>query len=285
LKILVTGADGNVGKRLVQVLTAQGHMPIGTDINDVDITDFKSVVAQVDSVQPDLVIHCAALTNVDLCAQQPDLALRINAIGTQNMALASARTGASLCYVSTNEVFDGKRGTPYREYDPPNPINPYGYSKWVGEQMVRDLLPRHFIVRISWLFAHGGVNFLQKIVERAASRQSLAVVTNEVACPTYAEDFVEALIKLVEAGHYGTYHLTNEGSVSRYDFARYILDCYGYGYVPIKRLITQQYPRPSRPPEYSALSNFFGAEMGIKLRPWREAVSAFVERERAGERR
>ncbi len=283
MKILITGADGSIGGRLLRAMTDQGHTTVGTDIGNVDITDFNAVIAQVDAVQPDMVIHCAALTNVDLCAQQPELALRVNAIGTQNMALACARSGASLCYVSTNEVFDGQRGTPYLEYDPPHPINSYGYSKWVGEQMVREALPNHIIVRTSWVFAHGGINFLQKIVQRAAAGQPLSVVTNEVACPTYAEDFVEALTALLATGRYGTYHLTNEGHVSRFDFARYILDCYGYADVPITRMIGAQYPRPSRPPEYSALSNFIAAHMGIRLRPWSEAVLAFVEREKASE--
>lgn len=285
MKILITGADGNIGKRLVRDMTRQGHTVVGTDIGNVDISDFNAVIAQVDAVQPEMVIHCAALTNVDLCAREPDLALQVNAIGTQNMALACARSGASLCYISTNEVFDGQRGTPYLEYDAPHPINPYGYSKWVGEQMIREVLPSHFIVRTSWIFAHGGVNFFQKIVQRAAAGQPLAVVTNEVACPTYAEDFVVALIELTATGRYGTYHLTNEGSTSRYDFARHILDSYGYNDVPIARVIGTQYPRPSRPPEYSALSNFIAAHMGIKLRPWREAVVAFIERERANEPR
>lgn len=281
--VLVTGADGNVGKRLVQAMRDEGHEAIGTDIGTVDITNYDAVMTQVLELSPSLIIHCAALTNVDLCAQQPELALKVNAVGTHNIALAASQIGAQLCYISTNEVFDGQRGTPYLEYDAPHPINPYGYSKWVGEQIVRELLPAHFIVRISWLFAHGGVNFLQKIVQRAASGQPLTVVTNEVACPTYAEDLVEALVALIARPRYGTYHLTNEGHTSRYDFARYILDSYGYADVPITRVIGAQFPRPSHPPVYSALTNFMAAQMGIRLRPWREAVSAFIEREKANE--
>jgi len=281
LRILVTGADGNVGSRLRNALVESGHEAFGTDIGDTDITSFEAIRAKIESIQPELVVHCAALTNVDLCAQQPDLAFRVNAIGTQNVALSCARTGAAMAYISTNEVFDGQHGTPYQEYDTPNPINPYGYSKWVGEQMLREVLPRHYIVRISWLFAHGGTNFLQKIVARAAAGESLSVVTNEVASPTYVEDLIPALAALIQTERYGIYHLANDGYTSRYEFARCILDCYGYKDVPIEPIISAQFPRPSRPPVYSGLLNVIGAHIGVRLRPWRDAVAAFAERERA----
>src|SRR5258707_13564328 len=120
------------------------------------------------------------MTNVDRCAEQPELALQVNGVGTQNVALAAQRVNAAICYLHTNEVFDGKKGTPYLEYGPTGPINPYGYSKWVGEQVVREATPRHMIVRTSWIFAHGGTNFLQKIVERAANGGPLPVVVNEI---------------------------------------------------------------------------------------------------------
>lgn len=280
MRILITGAKGNLGSRLLRMFASRGHETVGIDIDELDITAFDAVTAYVDGVQPQLAIHCAALTNVDRCAEQPQLAITINAIGTQNVALACQRVGAAMCYLSTNEVFDGQRGTPYQEYDTPRPINPYGYSKWVGEQMVRDLLPKHFIVRTSWIFAHGGTNFLQKIVSLAAKGQPLSIVTNEVGCPTYAEDFVNALPILLETGRYGIYHVVNEGYTSRYHFARHILDCYGYNDLPLIPVIGSQIPRPSRPPLYSALSNTIAAHLGIRLRPWRDAVIAFVEHER-----
>lgn len=281
MRIFITGAAGNVGRRLLEVLQDRGHEVTGTDIAELDITDFQATVRRISTVRPELVIHCAAMTNVDRCAERPDEALRINGLGTQNIAIACQRISAAMCYLSTNEVFDGESGTPYLEYDTPRPINPYGKSKWVGEQTVRDLVPRHFIVRTSWIFAHGGVNFLQKIVGMAAAGRPLCVVTNEVACPTYAEDFVPALAQLVETGRYGIYHLVNEGRASRYDFARHILNTYGYGDYPIQKIIGAQYPRPSMPPVYSALQNFMAAQLGIKLRHWADAVDAFVEHERA----
>ncbi len=281
MRIYITGADGNVGRRLLADMRTRGHEATGTDIGELDITDFGAVTHAISVVRPELVIHCAAMTNVDRCAEQPEEALRVNALGTQNIAIACQQQGAAMCYLSTNEVFDGQRGTAYMEYDTPCPINPYGYSKWVGEQMVRSLTPKHYVVRTSWIFAHGGQNFLQKIISRVSAGQPLSLVTNEVACPTYAEDLVPALARLVETGRYGIYHLVNEGRASRYEFARHILDCYGFQDYPITPIVGAQYPRPSRPPVYSALRNFSAAQMGIRLRPWTEAVVAFIERERS----
>jgi dTDP-4-dehydrorhamnose reductase len=136
-------------------------------------------------------------------------------------------------------------------------------------------------VRTSWVFAHGGTNFLQKIVERAANGGPLSVVTNEIGSPTYADDFAQTLPLLLETGRFGTYHLTNEGHTSRYEVARYILHLYGLDHIELRPTISAQYPRPSRPPVYGALSNMIGSHLGLSLRHWREAVEAFVERERS----
>jgi dTDP-4-dehydrorhamnose reductase len=280
MRILVTGAGGLLGRRVMAELTARGHTPQGVPHTVLDITDCEAVSRVVGDARPELVIHCAAMTQVDRCAEQPDQALRVNGFGTHNVALACQQSGAALAYVSSNEVFDGEQAVPYLEYDATHPINPYGYSKWVGEQAVRELLPRHFVIRTSWLFAHGGDNFLHRLVRAATRGEALAVVTNEVAVPTYAEDLAEAVVRLVETGRYGIYHLVNDGSASRYQFARHLLDCAGFTGVPIMPIIAAQRPRPSQPPTYSVLRNFAAAELGIRLRPWQAAVSAFFARER-----
>ena len=284
MKILLIGARGNIGQRLLKTLSAQGHTVTGADLPELDMTQLEATSRFIGDLEPELVIHAAGMTNVDQCAKQPDEALRVNGIGTKNVALVCQRYSAALCYFSTNEVFDGERGTPYLEYDPPRPINPYGYSKWVGEQVVRELLPQHYIVRTSWVFSPTGSNFLQRIVAKAAAGEPISVVTNEVASPTCAHDLVEALSRLLQLGGvYGTYHLVNDGWASRYEFAHHILDCYGYYEYPITPVISAQYPRPSRPPVYSALTNFMAAHMGIQLQPWRDAVAAFVARERVAD--
>lgn len=269
-----------MGRGLTSMLMQQGHIVIGVSHHDLDIINFEAVDRRVAEAAPEVIIHCAAMTNVDRCAQYPDEALRINGIGTQNVALACQRYQSALCYLSTNEVFDGERTTPYLEYDTPQPANPYGYSKWVGEQIVQRLVPQHYIVRLSWLFAHGGSNFLQKIVTAAEAGRPLSVVTNETACPTYADDLMIALTQLLPTRRYGIYHLINDGSASRYEFARHILDCYGFSAYPINPILKTDFARLSVPPTHSVLRNFMAEQIGIRLRHWRDAVAAFVERER-----
>ncbi len=278
MRILVTGAKGRLGSRLLALLRAE-HAALGVDLDEADITqraDMERVFAQA---QPQLVFHCAALTAVDYCAEHPDEALRVNALGTQNVALACQQHGSALLYVSTNEVFAGERFREHLEYDQPAPVNPYGYSKWAGEQIVRELVPRHYVVRTAWLFAHGGRNFVQVILGRAREGKPLRVVTNEVGNPTYNDDLAAALIQLATTEQYGTYHLTNTGYTSRYEFARLILDLAGYAHVPIEPITLAQYPRASRPPRYAVLRNFAAAQLGITLRPWPQALAAFLRAE------
>ena len=279
MRILVTGAKGRLGSRLVTLLRAQGHAVTGIDLDEADITQREAVTRVFAEAQPEIAVHCAALTAVDYCAEHPEEALRVNALGTQNVALACQANGAALLYVSTNEVFAGERFRQHLEYDQPAPVNPYGYSKWAGEQMVRALVSRHYVVRTAWLFAHGGRNFIQTVLGRAQQGLPLRVVTNEVGNPTYNDDLAAALAQLLTTQQYGTYHLTNAGYASRYEFARHVLDLAGYAHVPIAPITLAQYPRASRPPRYAVLRNFAAAHLGITLRPWQKAVAAFLRAE------
>lgn len=279
MNILITGADGRLGSNLVTLLNARDHAVTGIDLYNADITQRDVVKRVFDAVRPDIVLHCAALTAVDYCAEHPDEALEVNAFGTQNIALACQKHNAALLYVSSNEVFEGCASRECLEYDRPIPINPYGYSKWVGEQIVRDLVRRHYIVRTSWLFAQGGRNFIHAILERAAHGEPLRVVTNEVSTPTYTNDLAESITNLITTSQYGIYHLVNEGHASRFEFARYALDLAGYRDTPIEPIALAEYPRASRPPEYAVLRNMAAARLGIVLRPWRDAVAAFLRAE------
>lgn len=279
MRILITGAGGRLGSELARALTSQQHAVTGVDMDTVDITDREGVGAAFAAASPELVVHCAALTAVDFCADHPDEALRVNGYGTQIIAQACLRHGAALAYLSTNEVFDGQECLPRLEYDSPRPANPYGYSKWVGEQAVRDLVSRHFIIRTSWLFAHGGRNFIHTVLQRAREGQPLRVVVNEVSSPTYANDLAAAIARLVVTGSYGIYHLANEGYASRWQFAREALDQAGFGAVPIEPIALAEFARASRPPQYALLRNTAAARLGITLRPWQAALSAFLEAE------
>ncbi|MCA9912293.1 MAG: dTDP-4-dehydrorhamnose reductase [Anaerolineae bacterium] len=275
MQIWISGAAGKLGSDLMQTLSA--HEIIGTDLAEVDIADFAAVQAFINEHRPDMVLNASAWTDVDGCAQEPEKAIRINGYGAQNLAVAAYEVGAAMVQISSNEVFDGTSSRSYYEYDRPNPANPYGYSKFVGEQSVRETNPRHYIVRTSWLFASGGRNFLHAILGAAKEGKNLRVVVDEIANPTYNTDLAQAIAQLVQTERYGTYHLVNEGAVSRWGFARYALDKAGYAQVPLGKITRHEWPRPSTPPPYTSLANLAAASIGIRLRPWQEAVDAFLQ--------
>jgi len=278
MRILVTGAAGRLGGRLVEVL-GDAHQVTGIDVDEVDITDFEATRAYIREVNPDMVLHPAAWTDVDGCAREPEKAIAINGFGTQHVALAAAEIDAAMLYISTNEVFQGQLRRPYLEYDTQAPTNAYGYSKLVGERALMSVNPRYYIVRTAWVFAHGGRNFIQAILGAAEAGKQLRVVTDEVANPTYNNDLADAIVQLIETERYGIYHFTNEGACSRYTFARYALDQAGYGEVNVQPISSSEWQRASVPPAYAAMSNLAGQTVGIRLRPWQEAVDAFLDAE------
>jgi dTDP-4-dehydrorhamnose reductase len=280
MKILITGAAGNLGKQLTHQLS-ENHEVVGADIvgdnlHHLDITDYSACQTLIQQVSPDIVLHPAAWTDVNGCAKNPQKAILINGVGTHNIAVITAQLDIPILYISSNEVFDGKLNRPYTEYDVTNPINPYAYSKWYGERAIQQINPKHYIVRTAWLFAHGGNNFIQAILNAVKADKSLRVVTNEVANPTYTNDIAQAVTQLIKTQRYGIYHFVNQGAVSRWDFARYALNCAGFTETPIERISRHEWQRPSLPPEYTALDNIAGASIGITLRPWQNAVEAFL---------
>jgi dTDP-4-dehydrorhamnose reductase len=212
---------------------------------------------------------------VDYCAEHPDQAVRINGVGTYNVALACRDVDALMVAISTNEVFDGATPRPYQEYDIRNPINPYGYSKFVAEQTVERFAPRYMIVRTAWLYSTGGVNFIHKILERARSGQPLKVVTDEVSAPTSADDLADALFRLMATDRPGIYHLANAGECSRYEFAQEIIRLAGLE-TPVAPTTLAEFQRPSTPPPYAPLANVFAAAAGVEMRPWQAALADFV---------
>jgi len=275
MRILITGADGQLGRALCKVLGRRGEAVIPTDLPEFDIAD-PEIGPKLSSLDPEVVIHSAAMTNVDGCATDPDSAFAVNASGTQNVARACARSGADLVCVSTNEVFDGSAERPYPEDAPTHPINPYGSSKRAGEQMAAELVgDRLYIVRTAWLYAPGGNHFPSKMISLADTHKELRVVTDEVGNPTYAPDLAEAIAELVQTRSYGIYHFTNAGYCSRYDFAKEILRLSGRGGIPIHPVRLVDFKRASTVPPFAPLANVRGAELGIELRPWQEALRAY----------
>ena len=276
MRVFITGAKGQLGRALQARFADADDVAFPADLPECDITDRACVAHAIGEFKPDVVIHAAAMTDVDGCARDPDLAYRVNALGTQNVALACHSVGCTMLYISTNEVFDGRKTEPYLEFDAPNPINTYGRSKLAGETVVRDLLTRFYIVRIAWLYGKGGNHFVRKIIRRADGQGHLRVVADEIGSPTYTEDVASAVRQLVQTGAFGVYHFVNDGVASRYDFAREILRLSGRGHIPIEPIKLADFSRPSTPPPYTPLRNFSGAALGITLRPWQEALAEYL---------
>jgi dTDP-4-dehydrorhamnose reductase len=282
MRILITGGTGQLGRALRAALathdvTAPGHA-------ELDVTDAAAVEAAFNAHRPQAVVHCAALTDTTRCERDPQLAHAVNVTGTGNVAKAAARTGAVLIAVSTNEVFDGTKGAPYVESDATHAANAYGASKLEGELRATLVDPDVRIVRTSWLYGDGGTNFVAKALAAAREGRPLRFVTDEITTPTSTRDLADAIRTLIERdAPPGVYHLANDGEASRYDWARAILEQAGLN-VPIEAVTTAElrahgYDGPAKPP-YSVLANTRACDLGITLRPWRDALAAHFERVR-----
>jgi dTDP-4-dehydrorhamnose reductase len=275
MRILITGGKGQLGTALQQTLIE--HEVVALSREALDITEKEAVFTAVSTHAPHLIIHCAAYTNVDGCAQDPALAYQVNGLGTQNMALACQEFGLEMVHVSTNEVFGGDNLNGYEEWMPLNPGNGYGRSKAAGETQVRNLLQRYYIVRSAWIYAVNGRNFVHAILNRARSTGQLRVVTDEVGNPTYAHDLAAAITQLIGTQQYGIYHLMNSGHCSRWQFANEILRLAGLDNVANTPILGKEFKRASTPPPYGVLHNLAGAAIGITLRSWQEALAEYME--------
>ena len=276
MKIAITGANGQLGTALQAALSTHTLLPLTRP--DYDLRS-PAVTQKLIDLQPELIIHPAAMTHVDGCAKNPQLAYLVNGFGTQNVALACQKLNIPLVYVSSNEVFDGQASEPYHEYAPTNPINAYARSKLAGEMMTMRLLSQFYIVRTAWVFAQGGNNFPAKIIQAADKLGQLRVVTDEISAPTYAPDLAQAIARLIETGHYGIYHFANEGVCSRYDYALEILRQNNRSHIPVEAITSDSFDRASTPPPYAPLQNNLGAALGITLRPWQAALRAYFGEE------
>ncbi|MDX1613584.1 MAG: dTDP-4-dehydrorhamnose reductase [Candidatus Promineifilaceae bacterium] len=274
LRILITGAEGQLGQALQRVL--QRDTVTGVDVQDGDITEPETMPALLARQPVDVVIHCAAYTDVDGCSRDPQRAYLINGIGTQNVALACRESGAAMVHVSTNEVFSGRHPEGYDEWSSLEPINAYGRSKAMAEVHAQDILERLYLVRTSWLFAPGGRNFIHAILRRARADGQVRVVADEVGSPTYVDDLAASISELIRTGQFGIYHLSNSGACSRWSFAQEVLRLAGLPHVKNKPILARQYRRSSTPPPFAHLNNNVGRSLGIALRPWQEALADYM---------
>jgi len=277
LKILVTGASGQLGKELAQLPRQTDIEIIGLTREQLDITDLVVCRKVLDEYRPNAVIHCAAYTAVDQAEAEPDLAFSVNAAGTRNLAVAAEEIGAKFLYISTDYVFDGRGTTPYIEYDAPNPQTVYGKSKFAGEQLVQTLNSRYFIVRTAWIYGKHGNNFVETMLKLAGEKDELKVVRDQIGSPTYALDLAYFLIDLVRTDYYGTYHVSNTGSCSWYEFASAIFREAGIT-IKLEPCTTSEFPRPAPRPAYSVMDQWMLRSTGLQpLRSWEEALRHYLQ--------
>lgn len=297
MRILVTGANGMLGADLCQILEGLGHAVVRTDVHDgavgqgvdweaLDITDLGQVEQHIRGNQPDVVIHAAAYTDVDGCERNPDLAYRINALGTWHLAAVCGAHHVKLVYISTDFVFDGEKGAPYTEYDATNPLGHYGASKLAGEKHVVQLCRQHWIIRTQWLFGLHGKSFPSTILRLAETRPELTIVADQIGSPTHTVDLAEAITGIIGSPLYGTYHVCNAGSCSWYELAVKTLELAGVRGTTVKPIPASQYPTPTRRPAYSVLRRYALELQGRdSLRPWQQALGDFVHRREEAIRR
>lgn len=276
MRILITGGLGQLGRALEREL--RDHELTIVDLPEIDITDAKVILEAIKVNTPEVVIHCAAYTDVDGCARDPALAYRINSLGTQNVALACRAAGAAMVHISTNEVFAGDKPQGYEEWSALNPINVYGKSKALAELHVRQIMRHAYIVRTAWLYAPGGRNFIHAILDRARESGQLRVVADEIGNPTSVNDLAWAIGELLAKRQYGIYHFVNEGACSRWAFAQEIIRLAGLSDVVNQPILSTEFRRASTPPANGALLNIAGASLGITLRPWQAALADYMTR-------
>lgn len=278
-KVLVTGVNGQLGEELVRLFSKDSSFLVFPKTHqDLDIINRKQVGLVLQKEKPDIIIHCAAWTNVDAAARTPEGAMKVNAEGTKNICEAAQKVNAKVVYISTNEVFDGKKGIPYLEDDHTNPINAYGESKLKGEQYCQSILgDACIIVRSSWLYGPASINnFPNKIMQRAQEQGFLRVVNDEISTPTYTPDLAAAMKKLLEKNISGIFHLVNRGRASRYDWAKEILNVRKLR-VPLSPVKLCDFRRRSTPPENSVLANIRARRIGVILPNWRQSNKKYLQ--------
>lgn len=278
MRVLVTGADGQLGHDVVIELTSRGHSCAAVDRGEFDLTNEKAVRGFVDAFRPDAVVHCAAYTAVDMAEDCVAECYAVNVDGTKNLCKAISGTDAKLVYISTDYVFNGEKDEPYEVGDSVDPQTVYGITKSGGENAVRRMCSRHFIIRTAWVFGSNGKNFVKTMLRLGAEKENINVVCDQFGSPTYTPDLARLIGDMLETERYGTYHATNEGFCSWADFACEImqqgrLNC---RVVPIP---STQYPAKAKRPRNSRLSKASLSDNGFNLLPpWQEALAKFLEK-------
>lgn len=278
MKVLITGASGQLGFDAVKVLREQGVDCLGVSSKELDVTDRNAVQRVFDTYRPDAVLHCAAWTKVDLAEDEPERCMRVNAAGTQNIALACREFGAKLLYVSTDYVFPGTGETPWETDDATGPLNVYGRSKLAGELAVKELVEKHFIIRTSWVIGEHGNNFVKTMLRLAETHDRLRVVSDQIGSPTFTADLAPLLCDMIATDKYGVYHATNEGFCSWAELAEAVFRLSGKA-VAVEHVTTEAYGAKALRPKNSRLSKASLDAGGFQRLPgWEESLARMLEK-------
>lgn len=282
MRVLVTGANGQLGSELVRLYAARsGDEVVGIDLPELDITSTQSVAHTISEFKPDVVINCAAWTAVDSAEENEAAAMAVNGEGPEKLAAACRVTGAWLVQISTDYVFSGEASSPYAEDADPDPRSAYGRTKLAGEIAVQSMLPdAHYIVRTAWLYGHEGNNFVKTMLRLESERETIDVVDDQIGQPTYAADLAAQIVALVDARpSAGIFHGTNSGQVSWHGFTQEIFRQIGADPARVIAVTSEQFVRPASRPAYSVLGHDHWAFAGLTpMRDWREAIAEAMER-------
>lgn len=279
MRVLVTGVKGQLGYDVVRELEKRNHIAIGTDIEEMDITDRSAVMEYIKNADVDAVIHCAAYTAVDNAEDDVDRCTKINVGGTENIALACKAVDAKMIYISTDYVFSGEGTNFWSPDDACSPLNIYGMTKYQGEQKVSELLEKYYIVRISWVFGINGKNFVKTMLRLGETHDKLTVVCDQIGSPTYTYDLARLLVDMAETDKYGVYHATNEGVCSWYEFACEIFKSAGMSEkVSVAPVDSSAYPAKAKRPSNSRMSKEKLDVNGFAGLPdWQDAVNRYIK--------
>ncbi|HFJ9425842.1 dTDP-4-dehydrorhamnose reductase [Bacillus cereus] len=278
MKVLVTGAKGQLGQDVLCLLENQPWEVFGFGREELDITNEEQVREKVLAIKPNIIIHTAAYTQVDQAESDEETAFKVNAEGTKYLAQAAEAVEAKFCYVSTDYVFDGTNNEPYKTNDETNPQTIYGKSKLAGEQYTSEYCSKYFVVRTSWVFGLHGNNFVKTMLRLADERSELEVVSDQFGSPTYTNDLARFIIELVETNKYGIYHASNSGICSWYEFAKEIFRQSNRN-INVNAISTAEFQRPAQRPAYSVLEQKKIAEQGLIMLPnWKEALGRYLSK-------
>ncbi len=278
MRIAVIGAKGMLGSELCRALSSE-HQVTAWDIDEIDITDRQGALKKLKALKPGFILNAAALVDVEICEKQPDAAWKVNATGSQNLALAARALDADYLFISTDYVFDGTAAEDYDEFATPRPVNQYGKSKLAGERLAAAIWPRTYVVRTAWLFGHRPKNYVDRVLSAADKDGVVRMAEDQVESPTYVPHLAAAIRTLVPTGAYGTYNVTSIGSCTRLEFARYVLSKAGRS-ARLEKLGGSAVTRTARRPGRTVLDcRLFRLVTGRELPAWQTGIDEYLSRE------